>query len=138
MSEWFTVTSMTHRLTYSAATALAILLGLASRAWPAMFPALLGKYPGDAFWALMVFFALRTLTPSARIRTHAILALGIAYAVEFSQLYQAPWINAIRATTPGHLVLGQWFGWMDLIAYASGIGLGIVFAIFAGPAPRTP
>jgi hypothetical protein len=126
------------RITYISATASAILLGLASRRWPAFFPAMLGKYPGDALWAMMVFFALRAMMPSTRIRTHALLALGIAYAVEFGQLYQAGWINAIRATTLGHLVLGQWFGWMDLCAYAIGIGLGVAFAIFAVPSPRKP
>lgn len=129
---------MIHRIIYVAATASAILLGLASREWPALFPSMLGKYPGDAFWAMMVFFALRALMPTARIRTHVLLALGIAYAVEFGQLYQAAWINAFRATSLGHLALGQWFGWMDLCAYAVGIGLGAAFAIFAGPAPRTP
>ena len=43
----------------------AIALGLASRALP-VFPTALGKYPGDALWALMVLFGLAFLRPELR------------------------------------------------------------------------
>ena len=33
-------------------------------------------------------------------------ALLFSYAIEFSQLYQAEWINALRHTALGGLVLG--------------------------------
>ena len=55
------------------------------------------------------------------VRRLALVALGIAWAVEFSQLWHPPWLDAIRATTPGHLVLGSAFGGIDLLAYAVGI-----------------
>ena len=35
-----------------------------------------------------------------------------------------PWIDALRSTLPGRLVLGSTFNWLDLSAYAVGIGLG--------------
>ena len=46
--------------------------------------------------------------------------------MEFSQLYQAEWIDQIRATRVGGLVLGR--GWVatDLICYAVGVGIGVV------------
>lgn len=90
---------------------------------------MLGSYPGDAFWALMVFFGLRMLSPTGSIRALSILALCIAYSVEFSQIYQAPWINAVRGTSLGHLVLGNSFSWMDLLAYAVGVAFGALSAI---------
>ncbi len=43
------------------------------------------------------------------------------FAIEFSQMYQAPWINHIRATTLGGLVLGKGFLTVDLIRYTVGI-----------------
>jgi hypothetical protein len=52
----------------------------------------------------------------------ALLALTFSSAVEFSQLYNAPWIDALRATLPGRLVLGSTFNWPDLPAYALGVG----------------
>ena len=54
------------------------------------------------------------------------MALSFAWAVEFSQLYHAPWIEAVRATFPGRLVLGATFKWPDLVAYLIGIALGAV------------
>ncbi len=57
----------------------------------------------------------------------------ISYAVEFGQLYRAPWIVAIRQTTLGHLILGADFAWGDIIAYTVGfllvlIGESVFFA----------
>ena len=43
---------------------------------------------------------------------------------ECSQLYHAPWIDLIRSTTLGHLVLGSGFIWGDFVAYAIGVGAG--------------
>lgn len=45
----------------------------------------------------------------------------INWGVEFSQLYHAPWLGAIRATLPGRLVLGTTFHWPDLPACAVGV-----------------
>ena len=98
-----------------------IALGLASRKFPWLFPAIFGKYPGDALWALMVFAGLAFLEPRASTARLAVLALAISCAVELSQLYQAPWLNAIRGTTIGHLVLGSTFSWSDIVAYAVGV-----------------
>jgi hypothetical protein len=72
----------------------------------------------------MVFVGFGFLFPRASTLLIALLALGVAWGVEFSQLYHAPWIDAIRATTPGKLVLGNTFNWPDLIAYAVGVALG--------------
>ena len=120
------------RVTYALATALAIVVGLASRRFPGLFPAVLGKYPGDALWALMVFFALGAVTPTMSIGSRAAAALGISFAVELSQLYHAPWIDGIRRTTLGHLVLGYGFSWSDLVAYTMGGVRGAVFESLAG------
>ena len=105
---------------------LVIGLGLASRRYPGMFPAFLGKSPGDALWALAVFVGLGILFPRASTGRTGAAALAIAFLVELGQLYQAPWINAIRATLPGRLLLGTTFVWSDLPAYAVGVALGVL------------
>lgn len=86
---------------------------------------MLGKYPGDALWTLMMFFGWAFLMPNASSFRLAAFALAISWAVELSQLYQAPWINSVRATTAGHLVLGTSFSQIDLFAYAVGALLGL-------------
>jgi hypothetical protein len=103
-----------------------IALGLASRRFPSLSPGFLGKYPGDALWALMVFLGWGLLKPRASTRHLATFALIVSWLVEFSQLYQAPWLNSVRGTTLGHLVLGAAFSWLDLAAYAAGVLAGVV------------
>jgi hypothetical protein len=84
----------------------------------------LGKYPGDALWALMVFCIWGFAIPACSTGRLALYALLTCYADEFSQLYQTPWINAIRSTVAGHLILGSTFSWFDMVAYTVGVGVG--------------
>ncbi len=110
---------------YMLAALAAIALGLTSRTGLNLFPQALGKYPGDVFWALLVFLILAIVKPAWSTKALAILAFGISCIDEISQLYQAPWIISIRATALSHIVLGSAFSWLDILAYAVGIGLGI-------------
>ena len=100
---------------------LVVALGLASRRHASALPHVVAAYAGDALWAAMVFWLGATLLPRARTLRLAALALGVAVAVEVSQLYHAPWIDAVRATRPGALVLGHGFLWSDLACYAAGV-----------------
>lgn len=111
--------------------AMVILTGRASRKYPSLLPALFGKYPGDALWALMVLLGWALVSPRLGTGKLAFFALVTSCAVEFSQLYQAAWINAIRSTTVGHLVLGSTFSWFDMLAYSVGIGLGVLVEVVA-------
>ena len=112
------------RLAALAAMLATIALGLASRRWPDALPAALGKYPGDASWALMVVFAWRALRPLARTRDVALLAMATSVAVELAKLWQAPWLVQFRHTTFGHLLLGHVFSWQNLVAYGAGVLAG--------------
>jgi hypothetical protein len=78
-------------------------------------------YVGDAVWAGMIYFGFRFLLPKAPLKTSVLCAIIFTYVIEISQLYQADWINAIRHTTLGGLVLGFGFLWSDLVMYAIGI-----------------
>ena len=112
------------RLVALAAMLAAMALGLASRHWPGILPAVLGKYPGDASWALTVFFAWRALRPRARIANVAACAMATSGIVEAAKLWQAPWLAAFRHTTLGHLLLGHVFSWQNLVAYGVGVLAG--------------
>ncbi len=119
------------RCAYAAALLCTMVTGLASRKYPGLFPAALGKYPGDALWALMVFCGLGILQPRWSSLRLACYALLISYIDEFSQLYQAPWINGIRSTALGHLMLGSTFSWFDMLAYTIGVAIGTVCVALA-------
>ena len=68
------------------------------------------------------------------------VAMAFAVAIELSQLYHAPWIDSIRRTTLGGLILGFGFLWSDLACYALGVGLGVLVETLwrRGSAPAEP
>jgi hypothetical protein len=103
--------------------ALVVTAGLATRIDPLPLPAFLKLYAGDTLWAVLVFLLLAIAAPRRSALCLAVPALAIAYGVEILQLYQAPWLNAIRSTLPGRLILGQGFLFSDLICYTAGICL---------------
>ncbi len=80
------------------------------------------KYGGDSLWALAVFLGFGTIWRMASTTRVACLALAFSFAVEFSQLCHAPWLEAIRGNMLGRLVLGSTFNAPDLLAYVAGIG----------------
>lgn len=125
------------RIVYSIALVAIVAAGLASRRFGHLLPSFVATYAGDTLWASMVFVGLALLFPRAGTRTLALAALAIAVADEISQLYHAPWIDAIRATRLGALVLGYGFLWSDLTCYTLGV-LGAAAADLAwrGRAPR--
>lgn len=118
-----------NRLVYAVLIVITIALGLGSRKMSYIFPEFLNVYIGDTLWALMVFIGLGFIFKSFKNRSIACLSFIFCYSIELSQLYQAEWINHIRATTLGGLILGYGFLGSDLLAYAVGIGLGILFEL---------
>ncbi len=117
------------RVVYILLIVAVVMLGLASRA-KAMKPHLpyvISEYAGDTLWAIAVFLGLGFLFPTFSTWRIAALAALFAVGVELSQLYHAPWIDAIRHTQIGGLILGFSFLWSDLACYAVGILCGIGF-----------
>lgn len=107
-----------------------IILGLASRVPAIPWPSFFATYAGDTLWGMMVFWGFCLCAPRAETRQVALAALVFAFAVEFSQFYQAPWIDAVRGTRLGGLILGFGFKASDLLCYTVGIGAGAVFDFF--------
>jgi len=113
------------RLIYLAVTLFIVFMGLASRKYGHVLPEFIAQYSGDTLWAAMVYFGLRFLLPSASVVKIAIAALLFSYGIEISQLYQADWINEIRDTTVGALILGHGFLWTDMVCYTIGILISV-------------
>jgi hypothetical protein len=98
--------------------------GIGSRRFGDRFPGFVAAYAGDTLWAFTLFLFLGLIQPTATTRRIAAQALLVSLLVEISQLYHAPWIDAVRQTTLGRLILGFGFLWSDLVCYASGVALG--------------
>jgi hypothetical protein len=106
---------------YFILTILTIIIGLLSRHY-----SFFALFIGDILWALMVYYIMRFLFVSKGYKNAVIYSLIFCYAIEFSQLYKAPWIDSLRHTLFGRLVLGDTFLWGDLLSYTVGIVIGIL------------
>lgn len=113
-----------NRILYAGLIGLTLIIGLGSRKMPHLFPEFLATYLGDTLWALLIFWGIGFVWPRIASKWVLIAALLFAYGIEVSQLYQADWINALRTTTIGALVLGHSFLWSDIACYSVGIGFG--------------
>ena len=64
---------------------------------------------GDALWAMMIAWWAGVLAPRSRLAVRYAAAYAVCVSVEVSQLYHTPALDAVRATTLGHLILGSGF-----------------------------
>lgn len=106
-----------------------MLFGLASRRYREHLPSFIGAYSGDALWALMLLLVVSFMLAGRPLVQRCGISLALAFAVEISQLYHAPWIDGIRNTTGGGLMLGFGFLWSDLVCYTVGIAAGALAEI---------
>ena len=117
-----------NKLLYLLLTIIVMLLGLLSRKIEGL-PEIISLYSGDILWALMVFLLFAFLFNKKSTIFIISWAIIFSYSIEISQLYHAAWIDAIRNTTLGGLILGFGFLWSDLVCYTIGIIIGIIIDI---------
>ncbi len=107
-----------------------ICTGLAARKWQIYLPDMINVYLGDAIWAAMIYFGIAFIFNRRSMSFIAMLSLAFCYCIEVSQFYHAPWIDAIRHTRIGALILGFAFLWSDILAYTLGIGMSFLGEYF--------
>lgn len=114
------------RAAYAALAIATIAVGLAVHLGGVPMSPVVRDVMGDALWAAMLTWWVGALVPrmapGARAAlARAALALAACFAVEASQLYHTPALDAVRGTRLGHLVLGSGFDPRDFLAYALGV-----------------
>ncbi|MER2060488.1 MAG: DUF2809 domain-containing protein [Niallia sp.] len=114
------------RIPYIVSVLLMVVLGISSRKYSNLIPAFIGNHAGDMLWAMMVYFGFRFLFVEKKILLAMIGSILFSFGIECSQLYQADWINELRNTTLGALILGRGFLFVDLVRYLSGIVLALM------------
>ena len=73
---------------------------------------MIGAHGGDAAYA-----GWRLLRPTDALLGNAGLASLAAFTIEISPLVRIDWLDTIRPTRLGTLLLGRGFLWSDLVAY---------------------
>lgn len=119
------------RLTYLGLVVLTIAIGLWVHRGGLPLGTAAQDVAGDALWAVMMVWWVGAITPATAVLTRGAVALAVCMAVEVSQLVHAPWIDGVRASTLGSLVLGTGFDARDLLAYAGGVAVGVALECLA-------
>lgn len=117
-----------------------IVVGLAVHLGGGFLPPAVRDVLGDALWAMMIVWWIGVVAPRLPLRTRGLTAFAICVAVELSQRWRTPWLDAIRDTLPGHLVLGSGYDPRDFLAYAAGVVAATVMLVATGGnvSPRDP
>ncbi|QGU93867.1 DUF2809 domain-containing protein [Clostridium bovifaecis] len=121
-----------NRLLYGLLIIIVMLIGISTRKYPMLFPMWFAKYAGDTLWALMIFLCMGFVFNKWSIKKIVEAALAFSFLVEISQLYHKPWIDNVRLTRLGSLILGYGFLWSDLVCYIVGIIIGALLEIVLG------
>ena len=109
------------RLRYAALAAVTIGVGLLVHLHGHSLPADVRDILGDMLWAAMIYWVLAFIAPGAPRAWLAAAAIGICFAVEFSQMLNNPALRAARSSLIGHLILGSDYDTRDLFAYRAGV-----------------
>ncbi|MFM9941299.1 MAG: DUF2809 domain-containing protein [Hyphomicrobiaceae bacterium] len=79
------------------------------------------KYGGSALYGAMLYVLVLIARPRLAPPTAAAVAFVLAASVELFKLVQLPWLDAVRLTLPGQLLLGRVFSGWSFLAYAAAI-----------------
>ncbi|GKU78090.1 DUF2809 domain-containing protein [Paenibacillus sp. L3-i20] len=109
------------RIFYVVAIIIMIVAGLCTRLWADNLPQFVAMHFGDALWAGMIYFGMRVIGISKKLGWAMMASTLFCLVIELSQLYQGEWINSVRDTVIGGLVLGHGFLMVDLVRYGAGI-----------------
>jgi len=80
----------------------------------------------DIIWAAMVYFVFRIVFINGSFLKVAVAGILFSILIETSQLYHADWIDKIRDSFLGKMILGSSFVCSDLLAYTVGILSGLL------------
>lgn len=119
-------TRQTTRILCAAGLFLVIPLGLASKVYSGWGQGWVEGYSGDILFEMAWIFFIAGLWPRVSARKLSLWVFGMTSVVEVLQLWQPPWLQAMRATLPGKLLLGSTFVWADFFYYGLGCLIGWV------------
>ena len=117
---------MTFRPLYALATLLVFVIEVLIALY--MHDALIRPYGGDILAVILVYLGLRAVTPMG-VRSAVLLALLIAFAIEFGQLFHVLDHLGLGHNRLLRIVLGGVFDVQDLACYAVGAVIAWGFEI---------
>jgi Protein of unknown function (DUF2809) len=114
--------------------ALLVPLGLSTKRYHGPGEAWVHANAGDVLYAAFWFFFFRLVWPQVAIWKAAVGVFVYCTLIEFSQRLHPPWLEALRRTFTGRLILGSDFDLMDIVYYAVGVALAVGLTLAIGTA----
>lgn len=105
---------------------LSTIFGLGSRKFPDLFSPFLAEYLGDTMWTLFFYAFFRIVFYKMTSFKIFVITYIFSVFIELSQLIKTDFLNQIRQTFLGGLILGFGFLWSDLICYLIGALIGLL------------
>ena len=116
-----------YRITILICLIFTIILGFATKFYDGLFSEWLNNSFSsifyEAFWIFLVIFIRPQLKPNLVVFWVFIFTCFL----EFMQLWKPPFLQTIRATLMGRLLLGNTFVWWDFLYYILGCTLTWIF-----------
>ena len=104
---------------------LLIPIGLSTKFYRGVFEDWVHLYAGDIFYPMFWYVLLRMLWGNTSRFWCAVLVLSFCTLIEVSQLWKPSFLQVLRQTFVGAVILGSGFDWLDLVYYVAGIGLAV-------------
>lgn len=104
-----------------------VVCGLGSRKFSRGLPEFVAENAGDCLWTVAVYLAICILFPSWSPFRVLAISIGLSFFVEISQLIDWHYLDRVRQTRVGRLLLGSGFLWVDLVRYC--VGGSVAFAM---------
>jgi hypothetical protein len=124
----------THERSRTLVIAMVVLCaGLLSRR-PGL-PAFVTLYAGDVLWGAFFFQLYRLAWPALTNLRSWLLSVATTELIELSQLWQAPWLVAVRGTRLGGLLLGHQFLVSDMVCVALGASAAALLRVASRNSP---
>ena len=120
------------RLAFLVVAVLLVPIGLAVRRHDD-FP---GNLPSSTLYEWLLMCLVLAFRPHRRfVWPTAALVAGVTIALEFAQLWQPAWLQAVRSTFLGRMALGTSFSWADLPPYPLACAAGAILLLAVWPKP---
>lgn len=120
-------------------TLLSIPLGLALHVYSGPGEWLINNWGASVVYeVLLILLAFLVFPKRKAVIVIPVAVLLITIALEFGQLWNPPWLAAIRGTFLGAALLGTTFSWLDLPAYPVGCFVGWALLKWILPGSGSP
>lgn len=112
------------RIRYGIIIFITIILGLASRYFSSLLASWVNVYLGDILYGLMFYYIFSFIFINSDRKKLLLITIIYLSFIEVSQLYRNEFLDNLRNTLIGHLVLGKGFLLSDIFSYILGSLIG--------------